>query len=892
MNKKTLFSLLAITAVALIAQPAAAMQLASQLPPADVRDFVIHNKGNVAVTVANWGYVGGFRQYGYPSGEYPKGTGRNYLAEIKYWMGAVKSNGDTVVVDTDNDLMPIPFRSLISGINSYDIRISTTDSTYDFNLADTVGLGAGYPAYGWQVWNPVTMALEYNQIWDPISHDTIRGGPLAQQESHFRMGDDALAPGNSALNLEVTHTVYQWNYSYNEDYLFLVLQITNRGDQDYDSLAFGIYADFDVGGDFQGENGRLDDLVAFDRERNLAWTYDRDNYDPGWGPNVVAGVMGTMYIETPDGIGMTAFRTGEWVSEYTDGDRFALIGSDSFDESLPPTDQYYIQCTRGINLEAGKTVRVVYALIAAPDSIALKKTADMAQMIYDHKFIGPEPPKEAALHAKADDRRVKLWWDNLSETTPDRCSGEIDFQGYKVYRSTDFGLSWGKKTTNSDGSIGPGYDPIATFEKLDSNDLVAHSFIDTTIYNGFDYWYSVVAYDAGEEELGLKSLATAYGTPGYESNAVLVRPRSRPAGYYDIQRTLQHTAANGGHASQGSVTITEYDAGLMTGSEYQVRFSEDPYQTYWHVINAETGDTLLKDQTDQTADPELAEVVDGFSVLVEDGELVPTSYHQTEFATSGDTTLKLVAVPPPINELAGYPLGGGVHFRSEYEIRFTATGSQGYWWWDDATPVELPFEVWNMTTNEQVNAEIIDWDYDGEWTPLNAENGNKDYVIIVNWPYDGNSHPEAFPYYHIWTVVFNPAGSDSWGTGDVLTVGGAPINGADDVFSFKTPGVEFAAASSALDNVKVVPNPYVVNAEWESEEGQRRLEFVNLPDVCTVRIYTLAGDLVKTIEHTSNGGTAAWDLSSSNAQGVAPGIYFYSVDSKYGSKIGKFAVIK
>jgi hypothetical protein len=866
--------------------PLYAAEQVSNVPPPQFRDLVIHDKGNMRVSVANWGEVGGY-SFGTPSGEWPKNSGREYLAEILYWMGAVNSDGDTIVVNTSDDLMPVP--SLVSDHETYGIRMSTNDTTFNFDQSDTVGLGLGKPAYGWRVFDPETRQWVYNRIWDPVSEEYFEGGPIASQESHYRMSDDAL--GTSQLGLEITHTVYQWNYSYNENYILVALQITNTSDQDLTDFAFGLYCDFDIGGDDgQGENGRLGDLVAFDEERNLAWTYDEDGYDPGWGSDVETGLMGTKYIETPDNIGMTSFRTGAWVPRYTDADRFELINSEQFDESLPPNDQYYIQCTRGINLTAGKTIKVVYAIIAGQDEDNLKRNADMAQMIYENNFVGPEPPSTPKLHAKGGDRAVKLWWDNSAESSIDPSTGEVDFIGYKLYRSTDLGLTWGKKVVNEDGSIGPAWTPLAKFEKIDEYSIINHSYVDSTVVNGFDYWYSLVSYDLGNDTV--QSLASAIGTPGSDSNAVEVRPKSLPAGYYPIESTVTHTALNGERASDGRIIVSEFDASRMTGDGYEVRFSDDDYYTYWHLLNTTTGDTLLKDQTDQSADDAAAVVTDGFIVLVQDADKdsVPTA--QTGFSVPGVTNLQTTRQALSMDLAAGLPETGGRHYRAQYELRFISGTSQAYWWWDDETPVSVPFEIWNTTTNEQVMAEIIDWKYDGEWTPYDPSDGAKDYIVALDYPYDGNPHPEAFPYYHIWMFALDTLGLGTWGPGDVLTIEGAPLNGPDDVFAFEGPGVDFATAQSSLDNIKVVPNPYIVNAEWETADGERRLEFINLPDVCTLRIYTLAGDLVKVIDHSGNAGTAYWDVLSINEQGIAPGIYFYSVESDYGSKIGKFAVIK
>ncbi|MEW5925246.1 MAG: T9SS type A sorting domain-containing protein, partial [Candidatus Zixiibacteriota bacterium] len=211
---------------------------------------------------------------------------------------------------------------------------------------------------------------------------------------------------------------------------------------------------------------------------------------------------------------------------------------------------------------------------------------------------------------------------------------------------------------------------------------------------------------------------------------------------------------------------------------------------------------------------------------------------------------------------------------------------EGYWFFDDVTPMALPFEVWNVTFGYQVLAEIYDQDFDQVWEPE-----DRDYIVIVNTPYDGGPHPEAFPYNHAWFFRISDTDTNI-AVGDVLTVEGAPVNGADDVFTFKTDGVNSSAAQSEMSRIKVVPDPYLGRAEWEVSRFYRRLEFVNLPEICTIRIYTLSGDLVKTLQHDENGGTEAWDMLSEDGLGISSGVYLYHVESQFGDKIGRFAVIK
>ena len=97
-----------------------------------------------------------------------------------------------------------------------------------------------------------------------------------------------------------------------------------------------------------------------------------------------------------------------------------------------------------------------------------------------------------------------------------------------------------------------------------------------------------------------------------------------------------------------------------------------------------------------------------------------------------------------------------------------------------------------------------------------------------------------------------------------------------------------------LDEIKVVPNPYIVRNNWERSRDYSVIAFTHLPDKCTIRIYTLSGDHLRTLEHESTtfGGNENWDLITKNRQKIAAGVYIYHIDSEYGEKIGKFAVVR
>jgi len=99
-----------------------------------------------------------------------------------------------------------------------------------------------------------------------------------------------------------------------------------------------------------------------------------------------------------------------------------------------------------------------------------------------------------------------------------------------------------------------------------------------------------------------------------------------------------------------------------------------------------------------------------------------------------------------------------------------------------------------------------------------------------------------------------------------------------------------------------VPNPYIGSATWELKDYENKILFSHLPEMCTIRIYSLSGDLVDILYHNVEGditpdttpsGDESWDLLTQNDQYISSGLYIFVVKSEAGEmKIGKFAVIK
>jgi len=137
--------------------------------------------------------------------------------------------------------------------------------------------------------------------------------------------------------------------------------------------------------------------------------------------------------------------------------------------------------------------------------------------------------------------------------------------------------------------------------------------------------------------------------------------------------------------------------------------------------------------------------------------------------------------------------------------------------------------------------------------------------------------------------------------GDVWTVRspgpGNPMGGGVVTFITTKASQKADLSASLLDKIKVVPNPYLVRANWDVSKNYPNIYFTNLPSKCTIRIYNLAGDLIRVLNHESsfddNNGTAKWDLLSTYDKRPASGVYIFQIDAPgIGTKLGKFAVIK
>src|SRR5262249_38195243 len=118
--------------------------------------------------------------------------------------------------------------------------------------------------------------------------------------------------------------------------------------------------------------------------------------------------------------------------------------------------------------------------------------------------------------------------------------------------------------------------------------------------------------------------------------------------------------------------------------------------------------------------------------------------------------------------------------------------------------------------------------------------------------------------------------------------------GPNDFYTFSsTPANRMNAglAKGEMDLIKAVPNPYFAHSSYELNQFIRVLKFTHLPAQCTIRLFNLAGELVRTIDKNDGTSQATWDLLTSKGLPIGSGTYIFHIDAPgVGQKVGKVVV--
>ncbi|MCK4941552.1 hypothetical protein KAS45_05620, partial [candidate division WOR-3 bacterium] len=506
-------------------------------------------------------------------------------------------------------------------------------------------------------------------------------------------------------------------------------------------------------------------------------------------------------------------------------------------------------------------------------------------------------------------------------------TGKQDFEGYKVYRSEDQGMTWGTAITNNQGYLVGyvplaqydlvngiyGVDPAFPYQSLGEETGLKHTFVDTTVYNGIEYWYCVAAYDQGNQDPD--SLEPSYenskGRPS-ASHVVSVAPAGMPSGYVPAYTQDGETLEPVGGACEGLAMVSILDPAQVLSHTYRVTFHDTIINDTLPVTNFDLFDVTAQEtllHRNELSDSSLDNipVVDGFRLVLLNTESGVKSMEWT--LVNGDTCTFQWWIGD-LGAMAGLTyVNGSADFRIVVDHVNQATVGIIDGFGGTHPPIQIPIRIYDITDSLNiVDVSDLGWlvdyayAYPGDTTHFGPQGwdlipGGAGYNPFPAWAAVGfvdqigceNSNGDA--------VYFATQNGDSTATppseGDEYTV--VTFKPFSPVIEYEFTMVPPSIDSTSIDlsSVTVVPNPYILISQFETTPYDRRLMFTGLPGRCQIMIYNVAGEHINTLEHTSGLGYEYWDLRTKYGVEVAYGMYIFVVKTDNDTKAkGKFAIIK
>jgi hypothetical protein len=828
---------------------------------APVHCLAAHRIGRIKLAIANNGTFG--REY-HPGGsidwftgegimhscEYPKGSDISYLFGGAFWIGAVVGHDTLVSVGADGwqqayEMFPdeADFGKMIHrSINDAD------DPEHDLAVSEE----------------------DYIAVYT----DTMTAG----------VADDYFGRSHQPLNIEVTQASYAWSYEYAEDFVLFDYKIKNIGERTLREVFMAIYVDcmvcYDCLGTMQGftddHSGFLlsypDSCGACEWEDTVYTAFAADDdgdyellYSDGR-THPTPALTATRIVRTPaesldvsfnwwigNGIPALDFSpreksgVGRLKEDYRDF-RTGGLGTPEGDRN-----KYYVMSNREFDYDQVRT-----GTITPFDSLWMypnQNLADTFAVGYDTRYLlsfgpfeirpGQTLPISLAYIAGDSVHRVLGNNANLPDD-PDTYLSNLDF--------SDLALNsrWASWVYDNPGvdTDGDGYAGEITTCVAESS----VALIDTNI-DGRDTTVTIVTYG---------SIDTCWikgdGAPDFRGAA------PPPAPIFEVKATVGQLRV----IFNGLLSETTRDV-------FSRRIDFEGYNIYLGRDEREESFSLVASYDIQNYD-----------------KLVLNANHR----------------PLPAFELREAPF-------SLEELRCLYGGGEDPCQDNDFAPLrysaQAPF----------VHPEFSDSIFYFEARGYNAHRPGIDTPIrkiYPNQPYPGTLDPELadpaeltetgrLKYFEYECVIDNLLASIPYSVSVTAFDYGSPESGLAALETSVTNGAMTVYAMPSSDAVEaggldvfVYPNPYRIDANYRDNgyEGRtgsprvdytRAVHFTNLPERCTIRIFTLDGDLVRVIDH-DGGAHDSWNLITRNTQLVVAGLYYWSVESESGrTQIGKLAVI-
>ncbi len=826
----------------------------SQLTASPAFGVVAHRVGQMVLCVRNDGNFGACWQQTpvdfytgeeIPSCEFPKGSNTHYLWGSSFWIGAVV-NHDTLVSTGWSGWFSVgsEFAPEQDGLGEIDRR----------------AMGSIDPA----------MAADAVSEEDYISvyYDTLTTGVIP----------DYFGRPHIPLNIEVTERSYAWSYSYAEDFILFDYTIQNIGRQRLSDVYMGIFVDGDVYWGQTSWYGMTDDICgfvqAFSSSRdgcvfwdtvNIAWIADNDGdpYLGAYNDRSVTGVTGTRIIRTPADSLDVSFNwwISNWDTQLDFGPR-EIAGVGRLQEDFrdfgtgglgtPEGDHNAYYQMRNMEFDYDQ---IYTATIGATDPNWLQPTQSLAGNFadgFDTRYLlsfGPfdiDPGERLPISfAYVGGENFHVDPNNINNLpdNPDTYYENVDFSDLAL------NAAWAGRVYDNPGvdTDGDGYFGKVRFCCDDGRAYSLNSIEDTLEIDGFNSNGCELSWYEGD---GVPDFRAASPPPG-------------PDFWLEPSVGKIRVRING----LGSETARDVFSGRPDFEGYRVYVGRDERETSFSVVGS-------YDRED-------------YNKLVWDG-----------------SDYRLYDIPYTLDSL-----------RCLYGISCDDSLFHPLLYTRD-NPYQHPLFAESLFyfTPQDFNASEF-----GTITPIRRTYPDQPYPSSLNpdsVTADELTDDGRLKYFEYETVI----------EGLLPTV---PYYVSVTAFDFGSPEEDLEAMESAIArNVKmayaertagdvlagnlkayVYPNPYRSDGDYRDAGFEGRMEtdrpdhrvrainFANLPPRCTISIYSLDGDLVRTLEHDADpadptSSHESWNLITRNTQMVVSGLYYWVVEAESGhTQIGKLVII-
>ncbi len=520
-----------------------------------------------------------------------------------------------------------------------------------------------------------------------------------------------------------------------------------------------------------------------------------------------------------------------------------------------------------------------------------------------------------------------------------------NFYGYSVYQYSDASGRDPVEIAHWDNGGSAGALPYSQPRFLrilqNRNGIVGNA--GDRLFNGKTYYFGVMAHGYLE-----------YGAPAvFNSPPAIVAavPRYTAGVRYHAEFNDSLDVAQTG-SSDGNTKVYVVDPSKMTGKPYRVTFNDD---MTWNLLRGAEGDTVAKNQVNQNGD-DAYNVYDGLLVKVsgpslginfnkQDPALTPPGYESSCWGwgiSAADNGNRWITGFDALGSQSAF--FGGLYNGIEYwgvaasryvdvRLDFIRDPGPDSSNWSKAYVLRrdkvyafeavgwFPGKLWNISdpsAPERLNIAFVEddrlapannvwdmgWDAAAQAYANASTRGNDERVWLLDSPYDAGTNAElkAADWYDGSTIGLMyhlfPAqrGTRAYLAADFsITVFAAKPNQPGDEYAFTAPPSSAAGPETVREDIRkinVAPNPYYGYHSGEMDAFDRWVQFTFLPAQATIRIFDLAGNLVRKLEKDdATTPFLRWDMKNEYGLPVASGVYVYHVSvPAIGEKLGKLAI--